>query len=167
MAFFLETYHYPILLRKQALALMRLPGRWLLETTTNCMKDRNCYRQMKRFILWILVLWSLSSFALGPLHITASQARRYIGKTATVCGKVVSAAYQPNERGRPTFLNLDERYPKQVFNVIIWGMSRERFPSDPETYYKNRRICVAGKVESFNGTPQIEARAPSEIIEEP
>lgn len=123
--------------------------------------------KMKRFILWTFVLYSLPSFALGPLRITASQARRYIGKNATVCGKVVSAAYGADERGRPTFLNLDQRYPNQVFTVVIWGMSRERFPSDPETYYANKKICVSGKVESFGGVPQIEARAPSEIIEEP
>jgi hypothetical protein len=40
---------------------------------------------------------------------------------ATVCGKVVSTHYAKSSKGEPTFLNLDEAYPNEVFTILIWG----------------------------------------------
>jgi hypothetical protein len=46
--------------------------------------------------------------------------------------KVVSTHYASSSKGQPTFLNLDELYPKEVFTILIWGSDRTKF-GVPET----------------------------------
>ena len=41
-----------------------------------------------------------------------------------MCGKVVSTHYAAQTKGQPTFLNLDEAYPRQIFTIVIWGSER-------------------------------------------
>jgi hypothetical protein len=49
--------------------------------------------------------------------ITAAEAKDHVGEVRTVCGKVASARYAAQSKGQPTFLNLDEPYPKEVFTI--------------------------------------------------
>jgi hypothetical protein len=62
--------------------------------------------------------------------ITAAEAKDHIGETRTVCGKVVSTHYASGSKGQPTFLNLDEPYPKEVFTILIWGSDRAQVRCD-------------------------------------
>ena len=94
--------------------------------------------------------------------IRPAEAQQYIGRTATVCGTVVSPRYARGSRGAPTFLNLDEPYPKQVFMVVIWGQHRAKFGT-PEVTLNRKRICATGRITSYNGTPEIEASDPRQI----
>jgi hypothetical protein len=59
--------------------------------------------------------------------ITAAEAKDHVGEVRTVCGKVVSTHYAVKSKGEPTFLNLDEPYPKEVFTILIWGSDRAMF----------------------------------------
>jgi DNA/RNA endonuclease YhcR with UshA esterase domain len=59
-------------------------------------------------------------------------------------------------------LNLDEPYPSQIFTIVIWGSERAKF-GEPETKYRDRRVCAKGVIKSYRGTPEIEASEPSEI----
>jgi len=87
--------------------------------------------------------------------LTAAQAADHVGETATVCGVVASARYAASTRGQPTFLNLDQPYPNQVFTVLIWGSARSAFPRAPEAVYQAKRICVTGRIDAYRGSPQI------------
>jgi len=95
--------------------------------------------------------------------ISADKAKNYIGETKTVKGLVVSTRYAPASRGRPTFLNLDKPYPKQIFTVVIWGQNREKFDKPPEVYFKDKEILVTGKIVEYKGVPQIEVKEPDQI----
>ena len=95
-------------------------------------------------------------------HLTSAEARNHVGETATVCGKVVSTHYADRTKGSPTFLNLDEPYPHQVFTVLIWGSDRPRF-GDPEAKYANRTVCVTGLIKAYKGVPEVAAEQPSQI----
>ncbi len=95
-------------------------------------------------------------------HITARQAKDHVGEVQTVCGKVASARYAPRSKGQPTFLNLDEPYPSQIFTILIWGDDRGKFGS-PETQYRDADVCVTGKIATYRGTPEIVATEPSQI----
>jgi hypothetical protein len=94
--------------------------------------------------------------------ITAAEAKDHIGDRATVCGKVASTHYAKSSKGEPTFLNLDEPYPKEIFTVLIWGSDRGRFGT-PESEYKGLRVCVTGKVTSYRGVPEIVASERGQI----
>ncbi|MGA8222528.1 MAG: hypothetical protein WB780_12810 [Candidatus Acidiferrales bacterium] len=102
-----------------------------------------------------------------PVHaqgkkITATEAKSHVGETAMVCGKVASTRYAERSKGQPTFLNLDEPYPNQIFTILIWGSDRPKF-GEPEKKYRESRVCVTGKITSHRGTPEIAVSDPAEI----
>jgi len=100
-----------------------------------------------------------------PAQLTAAEAKAHVGEQATVCGLVKSARWASASNRKPTFLNLDEAYPKQVFTVVIFEDHRAKFTPAPEDQFKDKRICVSGKIEEFRGTPEIVVTAPSQIVE--
>ena len=111
-----------------------------------------------------LFLIALSTSAQSN-KITAAEAKDHVGETRTVCGKVVSTHYATGSKGQPTFLNLDEPYPKEVFTILIWGSDRAKFGT-PETKYKDASVCVTGKITSYRGKAEIIATETSQIVQE-
>jgi DNA/RNA endonuclease YhcR with UshA esterase domain len=117
---------------------------------------------MKR-LLWMSLLASgIVASTLAQMKLSATQAKDHIGETATVCGNVVSTRYAVSSKSQPTFLNLDKPYPNQVFTILIWGSNRAKF-GRPEVDYKDKHICVTGKITEYHGTPEIIADDPREI----
>jgi hypothetical protein len=94
--------------------------------------------------------------------LTAVEAKDHVGEQATVCGKVASTRYAATTRGKPTFLNLDKPYPNPLFTVLIWGENRERFGA-PEEKYREKPICVTGKITEYRGGPEIVVSNPQNI----
>ena len=94
--------------------------------------------------------------------LTATEAKDHIGEQAMVCGKVASTRYAATTRGKPTFLNLDKPYPNQIFTVLIWGENRERFGT-PEETYRDKQVCVMGKITEYRGAPEIVVSDPHSI----
>jgi len=95
--------------------------------------------------------------------IKPTDAENYVGKEKTVCGMVASATYARRTKDQPTFLNLDQAYPNQIFTVVIWGSDRKNFSNSPETFYKGKTICVTGKIESYKGKPEMIVRHANQI----
>jgi hypothetical protein len=95
--------------------------------------------------------------------ITAADADKYVGQKATVCGIVASATFSSRSKGQPTFLNLDQPYPRQIFTAVIWGKDRSYFGSSPEIAYRGKRICVTGLVKLYKGKPEIIVILPSQV----
>src|SRR5580698_10310858 len=108
---------------------------------------------MRRVVPLAICLISLCTFAQGT-KIPANQAKDHGGELATVCGKVASTHYASSTKGQPTFLNLDEPYPREIFTMLIWGSDRSKF-GNPESKYRDAKICVTGRVSSYRGTPEI------------
>jgi hypothetical protein len=96
-------------------------------------------------------------------YVNPIDAHKYIGMKKTVCGTVASATYAVRTKGRPTFLNLDQPYPKQIFTVVIWGSDRSKFENPLESFFKGKRICVTGVIKSHRGKPEIIVRSPEQI----
>ena len=67
-----------------------------------------------------------------------------------------------SSRGQPTFINLDEPYPNQVFTVLIWGSDRPKFGA-PERVYSGRKICASGLIKLFRGVPETIVYAPTQL----
>jgi hypothetical protein len=117
---------------------------------------------MKRRILTAILVFAFCTAAQTG-RITAGQAKDHIGEVQTVCRKVASTHFAARSKGQPTFLNLDEPYPKEIFTILIWGSDRPKFGS-PETKYQNASVCVTGKITSYRGTAEIVASEPSQIV---
>src|SRR5215472_12502015 len=104
----------------------------------------------------------IASPVCAPKKLTAAEAKQHFGETATVCGEVVSANYAGSSKGHPTFLNLDQPYPKQIFTVVIWGENRSKF-GKPEEDYKRKQICARGKITAYAGLPEMVVSNPRQI----
>jgi DNA/RNA endonuclease YhcR with UshA esterase domain len=120
---------------------------------------------MKKHLVFAVILLALvvaPGIQAQSKDLTAAEAKNHVGERATVCGKVVSTHYAARSKGAPTFLNLDEPYPNQIFTIVIWGSDRDKF-GDPEAKYRDKQLCVTGKITSFRGAPEIAANEPSQI----
>lgn len=84
------------------------------------------------------------------------------GREVIVCGTVVSASLS---RKGNVFLNLDKKYPNQIFTVTIWKDQLEQFDYAPHESLLGKTICVEGKVVNFNGTPSINVERAEQIRE--
>jgi hypothetical protein len=115
-----------------------------------------------RLLLTALIGIVLLSPVQAQKKLTASEAKEHFGETATVCGDVVSTRYASSSKGQPTFLNLDKPYPNQIFTVVIWGNNRSKFKT-PEEDYKDKKVCVTGKITAYDGLPEIIADDPKQI----
>ncbi|MCL2761329.1 MAG: hypothetical protein FWD70_06765 [Desulfuromonadales bacterium] len=114
---------------------------------------------LKVLILSLVIVVLVSSFSWA---ITPYEASGYIGQYTTVCGYVASAKFAYRSKGQPTFLNLGEPYPNQIFTALIWGNDRPAFGA-PEVTYSGRNICVTGLIQEYRGIPEIIVRSPSQI----
>jgi len=111
---------------------------------------------------FILTSYGISAQSQQTKKLAASEAKNHIGEQATVCGKVASTRYAANTRGKPTFLNLDKPYPNQIFTALIWGENREKFGT-PEEKYRDKQVCVTGKITAYRGAPEIVVSDPQSI----
>jgi hypothetical protein len=95
--------------------------------------------------------------------ISWQNARSAIGRVATIRGRVAGTRFASTSSGSPTFLNVGANYPNpRRFTVVIWIENRGAF-GRPEMRYRRKNICVRGRVTSYEGVPEIEARSPSQI----
>src|SRR5262245_45249622 len=117
-----------------------------------------------RMVVLFLTAWLALPAGAAALNqtLTPAEAADHLGEQATVCGKVATARYAVASRGKPTFLNLDSPYPKSIFMVVIWGSEREKFGT-PEITFRDRTICVTGRISSYRGEPQIVVTEPKQI----
>lgn len=111
-------------------------------------------------LFFCVFLFSLPLLAASS--ISTSEAKNHIGENATVCGQVASTHYAPSTHGQPTFINLDQPYPNQIFTIVIWGTDRAKFGA-PEAMYRGKRVCVTGEIKLYRGTPETIASDPSQI----
>jgi endonuclease G len=99
------------------------------------------------YLLIINLLHTSKSFAVyrenfGKGKINTLQAKDYIGKDACVCGKVVSTKFNENGKTNPTYINLDKKYPEQVFTLMIFGQDRANFSYKPEEFLQGKtNLC--------------------------
>ncbi len=82
------------------------------------------------------------------------QAKIYMGKNENikVCGTVVSTKL--SSKGN-IFLNLDKKFPNQIFSITIFKDNTSNFSYQPEKYLAGKTICVTGKVTNYNGVPSV------------
>lgn len=82
------------------------------------------------------------------------QAKIYMGKgeSIRVCGTVVSTKL--SSKGN-IFLNLDKKFPNQIFSITIFKDNVPNFSYQPEKFLAGKTICVTGKVTNYNGVPSV------------
>ncbi len=97
--------------------------------------------------------------------ISLAEVAMYMGDSATVYGNVVSGEYFSDREDAPTLLNLGAAYPHQLLTVVIDGVDRKYFTTQPEKFYLNKDISITGKITSSNGKPQMVVHNKSQLTE--
>jgi hypothetical protein len=71
-------------------------------------------KRLRFFSVMACCLLAIPNVHAQTKKITAAEAKDHVGDKMTVCGKVASTHYAKSSKGEPTFLNLDEPYPKEI-----------------------------------------------------
>lgn len=99
--------------------------------------------------------------ALAQIKIAAKDASKHIGETVTICDSVYSTKLI--DGSNMALLNVGGRYPNQLLTIMIPGSDRGKFKNLPEKFYKNKKVCVAGKVVLYRDKPEIVVSDPKQI----
>lgn len=96
-------------------------------------------------------VWSLIAQQHGELvkPISAAEAKKFVGTNAVVVGKVAEV-YRTEKLVR---INLEEKYPKQLFTAVVFASNYKTFPDlDSLT---GKTIELSGKIVEFQGRPEM------------
>ena len=104
-----------------------------------------------------------STVLIPEASIETVDALQFVGSVMEVCGDVVSAETVFHLRGEPTFINFGRPHPNQEFTAVLWAQERNRHSFPTEFELVNRRVCITGRIEDHNGTPQIRIRKPIQV----
>jgi micrococcal nuclease len=88
-------------------------------------------------------------------YITAKDVAKYVGDTVQFCSEVYSTRFYEGTKNKPTILVLRSNISEPLLTVLIPGADRQTFAGTPETIYADRRVCISGLVQLYNGAPQI------------
>lgn len=148
---------------------------WLINDPLLSGSTMKNIRNNLKYIFPVLVVIMIAGLVLSRVYqpeysppepevrIAADEAHNHIGTPAEVCGEVASADYLQQVGGEPTFINLGRPYPNQTFTTVIWGDNRAKWTIPPEQQYEGQEVCVTGRIESHEGTPQIIVSSPGQI----
>jgi micrococcal nuclease len=96
----------------------------------------------------------------GLKIIGACQAGNYYGKEVIAEGKVVDA-YRSKKNN--VFLNFGKPYPNQCFSAVIFSSDLPKFGENPEKYYNQKIVRIRGKIQEYQGKPEIILKDLSQI----
>ena len=110
----------------------------------------------------------LLSFLIGAsinaqATIKLEDATVHVGDSVRTCGKVAGIRFMEGSKGQPTLINMGAAYPNQLLTIVIWEDLRKQFDKTPEELFKDKEICIVGKIELYRDKPQIVIRAKDQI----
>jgi len=109
---------------------------------------------MKKNLLVIAVLL-ISATVKAQQEIKIEELDKHVGDSVTVCTKIYGGIYLDRSKDTPTLLNAGGNYPDARLTILIWGEARQQFKEAPEVFYKDKNICVTGKIILYKDKPEI------------
>lgn len=88
---------------------------------------------------------------------------KHIGDSVTVCTKIFGGIFLDRSKGTPTLLNAGANYPNSPLTIFIGPDARKTFKDAPEVYYKDKEVCITGKVILYKQKPEIVVYSESQI----
>jgi hypothetical protein len=113
-------------------------------------------RHERRDIVRRLVHAALTATCLLPVGfsqtIQPAEASQHVGQISTVCGHIAGERTAYGSRGAPTFIDLGQVYPHEVFTAVVWQEHRASVGTLPAS----GSVCVTGTITEYHGIPQIQ-----------
>ena len=109
------------------------------------------------FILLFISVVTFSSTA----QVTPKFAKEYVGKIATVCGKVKGTHVTKSGK---VLINFGNEYPNELFTAVIMEEDTGKFTDyNPAEFAFDKKVCVRGRIMDYKGKPEIIVKNPSQI----
>jgi hypothetical protein len=86
-----------------------------------------------------------------PPPISAAEAAQHVGENRTVCGEIVNTHTASSTHGTPTFIDIDQAWPNQIFDLVIWGDNKNDIGKFPE----KGKVCASGTIVLYKGKAEI------------
>jgi len=99
------------------------------------------------------ILLSATGYAQQPIKM--DELGKHVGDSVTVCTKIFGGVFLDRSKNTPTLLNAGGNYPDAPLTLVIWADARERFENKPELFYKDKEVCITGRISLYKEKPQI------------
>ena len=109
---------------------------------------------MKKVVAAISILL-LSAVVHAQQEIKIDELAKHVGDSVTVCTKIYGGIFLDRSKETPTLLNAGGKYPDAPLTVVIWADARAKFEEKPEVFYKDKDVCISGKISLYKNKPQI------------
>ena len=80
---------------------------------------------------------------------------KHVGDSVTDCTKIYGGVFLDRSKDTPTLLNAGDKYPNAPLTVVIGPDARKQFKEKPEVFYKDKEVCITGKISLYKDKPQI------------
>ena len=114
--------------------------------------------------LFVASILLLSGVAQGQQEIKLEDLTKHIGDSVTVCTKIYGGIFLDKSKDTPTLLNAGDKYPNAPLTVVIGPDARQKFKEKPEVFYKDKDVCITGKISLYKDKPQIVVYNEQQII---
>jgi len=94
----------------------------------------------------------------GRSAISWETAGRHIGKRVCVEGKIL----RTHNSGKACYLNFHNNFTRYV-SLVIFQEDLWKFPLHPDSFYLNKTVLVRGKIETYEGKPEMILHSPKQI----
>ena len=110
---------------------------------------------MKKLAAALAVLF-ISVLATAQQEIKMDELNKHTGDSVKVCTKIFGGIYLDRSKGAPTLLDAGGKYPDAPLTLLIWGDTRKQFKDAPESFYKDKNVCITGRIKLYKDKPEIE-----------
>ena len=118
---------------------------------------------MKKGFAAIVTIF-LATFLQAQTEVKIEELNQHVGDSVTVCTKIYGGIYLERSKGTPTFLNAGGSYPNAPLTIVIWADAREKFSHPPEVFYKDKDVCISGKIILYKDKPEIVVYEEKQIV---
>jgi hypothetical protein len=110
---------------------------------------------MKKQLMVIAAMLFTAIAAQAQKEIKTEELSQHVGDSVTVCTKIYGGIFLERSTGSPTLLNAGGSYPNAPLTVVIWADARQKFKEAPEVFYKDKDVCITGKIILYKDKPEI------------
>ena len=115
-------------------------------------------------IICFLLSTFISVAAFAQTEIKMEEINKHVGDSVKICTKIYGGIYLDKSKETLTLINVGGNYPNTPLTPVISRELRKEYETAPEEMYKNKQVCIIGKVELFREKPQIKILSKSQIV---
>ncbi len=127
-------------------------------------KPRLKNKKIMKSLLSLVTALCITHCSFSQVKIKLEDAGKYVKDSITVCGRVAGIRFVEKSKNTPTFINIGASYPNQLLTVVIWGDVRKQFEIAPEVLFKDKEVCITGKVELYKEKLQIVIHQKEQLV---